>query len=84
MKMDFGVCSIKRKNRTTQERYICKEQKAEGKTPGISGSARTKEDGERDVRRSREKECQGRRRCELQAMESGPSLGNKINYSTVK
>ena len=45
--MDFGVCSIKRKNRTTQERYICKEQKAEGKTPGISGSARTKEDGER-------------------------------------
>lgn len=84
VQMDFGVCSIKRKNGTTQERYIRKERKAEGKTPGISGSARTKEDSERYVRRSREKECQGRRRYGLQAMESGPSLGNKINYSTVK
>ena len=80
VQMDFGVCSIKRKNGTTQERYIRKERKAEGKTPGISGSARTKEDSER----SRGKECQGRRRYGLQAIESGPSLGNKINYSTVK
>lgn len=84
METDFGVCSIKRKNRTTQEKYICKEQKAEGKMPGISESARTKEDGESYVRRSREKERQGRRRYGLQAMESDPSLDNKINDSTVK
>lgn len=59
VKLDFGICSMKRKNGTTQEKYICNEQKVEGKMLGISESARNKENAERCVRRSKEKSVRG-------------------------